>query len=115
MEKLTFDEIVAVLEELKVTPQLLDQDFDDWADEDIPEDLKAQVIERVGEIKEIYDASEGGEDSGSHYRRVYHFVDHDVYVGVAGYYQSYDGTEYNEKFYDLTPSEKTIVVFKGFE
>jgi len=37
----------------------------------------------------------GGEGEGEEWYIVYHFVDHDVYVRVDGWYQSYHGTEFD--------------------
>lgn len=55
----------------------------------------------------------GGEEQGSTWYSVKHFVDHDVYIRTDGYYQSYDGTEfYNGHGKEVHPQQKTITVFK---
>lgn len=66
----------------------------------------------LGEVNEV--DSGGGSDRGSNWYSVQHFVDHDVYIKVTGYYQSHNGTE----FYDgwdgcsiVKPEEKTITVY----
>lgn len=51
----------------------------------------------LGKVKQILEANEGGEGKGEHWIRVFYFIDHDIYIRVEGYYQSYNGTEfYNE-------------------
>lgn len=55
----------------------------------------------------------GGEDQGSTWYSVKHFVDHDVYIRTDGYYQSYNGTDFHDGYGSVvTPQKKTITVFE---
>lgn len=67
----------------------------------------------LGEIKEV--AQHGGEDEGSDWYSVKHFVDHNVYIKVSGWYSSYNGTDFDgdwECCEQVTPQEKTITVYQ---
>jgi len=62
------------------------------------------IIKGLGEVKEI--DSYGGEDQGSNWYTVKHFVDHDVYIRLEGYYSSYGGTNFNYSDYEeVFPTE----------
>lgn len=59
----------------------------------------------------------GGSDQGSSWYVVKHFVDHDVYIRVNGYYSSYEGTDFflteNEPFgFEVEPVEKVVVFYE---
>lgn len=101
MEKMTFEQIMAVLKEKIGT-------VDDFAYEDFDKDeLNLGHIELVDEY--------GGEDQGSTWYVVYHFVDHDVYIKVDGYYSSYEGTDFYNGWgccSEVKPKEKTITVYE---
>lgn len=65
----------------------------------------------LGEWEEI--EQYGGEDQGSTWYSIKHFVDHDVYIKTDGYYQSYNGTEFEEGYgYEVFPKQKTVTVFE---
>lgn len=65
----------------------------------------------LGKVLEVYQY--GGEEQGSTWYSVKHFVDHDVYIRTDGYYQSYNGTEfYNGYGKEVRPQQKTITVFE---
>jgi hypothetical protein len=99
--KKTYQEILEVLKE-KI------KSVEDFA----YEDYNVQNLD-LGQIKEVH--SEGGEDEGSHWESVKHFEDHDIYVSVIGYYQSYNGTEFYggwECCHEVRPFEKIITVYK---
>ena len=49
---------------------------------------------------------------GEKYYHVYHFVDHDVYIRIDGWYESYNGAEFHEAPYEVKPIQKTITVFE---
>jgi hypothetical protein len=69
--------------------------------------------EEFGKIEEVDRG--GGENKGSHWYRVYHFVDHNVYLQVTGYYQSYDGTDFHAGWgscSEVTPKKKEIIVYE---
>jgi len=96
-----FDEILEVLKEKL-------NDVSDFAYEDYDDDELG-----LGEIKEVEQV--GGEDEGSTWYSVKHFVDHDVYVRVDGYYSSYNGTDFYDGWNccsEVKPIQKTITVYE---
>lgn len=65
----------------------------------------------IGSWKEV--DQYGGEDQGSTWYSVKHFIDHDVYIRTDGYYQSYNGTDFHDGYGSVvTPQKKTITVFE---
>lgn len=64
----------------------------------------------LGKIVEIEQV--GGEDQGSHWHSVKHFVDHDVYIMTTGHYTSYNGTDFYDGYgQEVFPAEKTVKYF----
>ena len=51
------------------------------------------------------------EGGGDHSEVVRHFTDHNVYIQVTGYYSSYNGTDWDGNFTEVSPKEKTITVY----
>ena len=94
MEKLTFEEIVAIMAKLEI-------EVDQFANEDFDEEA---LENEVGPWKEV--DSYGGEDCGSEWYVVNHFIEHDVYIRVDGYYSSYEGTDFDgQDFTQVYPTE----------
>jgi len=90
-KKLTFNEIVSILRE---NISVSDFGNDDFSSENLG----------LGIIKEV--DSYGGEDQGSDWYTVKHFVDHDVYIRLEGYYSSYEGTDFSGNDYEeVFPTE----------
>jgi len=90
-KKLTFNEIVSILRE---NISVSDFGYDDFSSEDLG----------LGTIKEV--DSYGGEDQGTDWYTVKHFVDHDVYIRLEGYYSSYEGTDFSGNDYEeVFPTE----------
>lgn len=57
----------------------------------------------------------GGEGQGEEWYNTRHFVDHDIYIQVSGYYTSYDGVSISEGWdalCEVHPKEKTIIVYE---
>ena len=57
----------------------------------------------------------GGEDCGSEYWTIYYFKDHDVYLKVEGWYQSFRGVEYDsfgDCVIEVKPKTKTVTVYE---
>lgn len=99
-------EIIEIFKKYEVT-------IDDFAFENIQKDLKDTIQLETGIWEEI--DQYGGESMGDHWHSVKHFKEHDVYIKVIGWYQSYNGTE----FYDgwgccsqVLPQQKTITVYE---
>lgn len=101
MEKKSYDEIIEILK------QKLDE-VDSFAHEDYDEEELG-----LGPIKQV--DSHGGEDEGSNWYVVKHFVEHDVYIKVSGYYQSHHGTDFWDGWdscKQVSPQSKTITVYE---
>tara|TARA_R110000868_G_scaffold76573_6_gene220169 strand:- start:5613 stop:6038 length:426 start_codon:yes stop_codon:yes gene_type:complete len=59
-------------------------------------------------------ASHGGEGEGEDYWSVWYFDKHDVYIKVQGYYQSYNGTEFEDGWdscFEVVPEEVMVTVY----
>lgn len=94
---MTFGEIIEKTKELNLTKEdIAHGDFDEYI---------------FGRVKEVY--AKGGEGKGEHWERVYHFIDHNVYLSMTGYYTSYDGVDCdNYEPVEVKPKEKTITVYE---
>ena len=78
------------------------------------EALRKRYLESINLYFEEVD-SYGGEGQGDTWYVVYHFPNHDVYIRVDGYYQSYDGTEFYDGWgccKEVKPVQKTITVYE---
>ncbi len=67
----------------------------------------------LGECEEI--DQYGGEGQGDTWYSVKYFKDHDVYIRVNGWYQSYNGTEFYDGWdccKEVKPISKTITVYE---
>ncbi len=86
--------------------------------ENNPEPVQAKQLEimnflGLGKVEEV--DSYGGEDCGSTYYSIKHFVDHDVYLRVDGWYQSHYGTDFgdwDDAVKEVKPKVKTVTVFE---
>lgn len=101
MEKKTYEEILTILQE-KI------DSVDDFAYDEFDQDELG-----LGPINEVQ--QEGGMDEGSNWFSVKHFVDHDIYIKVTGYYQSHHGTDFWDGWdscKQVTPQQRTITVYE---
>lgn len=90
----TFKEIVEILKENNISEESFC--YQDYEKKELG----------LGEIKRVDDY--GGEDCGSEYYSVDHFVEHDVYIRVDAWYQSFHGADfYNSEFTQVFPTEVT--------
>lgn len=67
----------------------------------------------LGKVVEV--EQEGGEGEGSNWYSVKHFVEHDIYIKVSGYYQSYNGTDFDgwdNACRQVKPKQKTITIYE---
>lgn len=97
--KLTAEQILKVLDDNGISE-------DEFAYDDV--DYKRLGL---GEVEEVY--QEGGEGQGDEWYSVKHFKDHNVYIKIEGYYQSHNGTEFeNGMGEEVRPIEKTITVYE---
>jgi hypothetical protein len=102
--------IVELREELKAL-NITGENFKDalkgWRDLKV-----ADLKEKFGDYKEVYskgDREGGGEDS----EWVVHFLEHDIYLSVTGFYSSYNGTDWDSDITQVAPYEQTIIVYKN--
>jgi len=100
---MNFAEIEKIMDELSIDGN----DMDNGRYSDNYEELE----EKTGKI-ELVDEHGGGEGEGEECHRVFHFVDHDVYIRFDGWYASGDGTHYDNAGYEVRPQEKTITVYE---
>jgi len=77
------------------------------------------IIEKLWKEKIKLDWKEvdqyGGEGKGDTWWSIKYFPDHDVYLRVYGYYQSYNGTEFYDGWgcvSEVKPQQKTITVYE---
>lgn len=97
-KKLTGPEVLKIIEE--------NTSVHDFAYNDV--DYQELNLGKVEEVDQY-----GGEDQGSSWYSVKHFVDHDVYIRTDGYYQSYNGTDFHDGHGSVVaPKQKTITVFE---
>lgn len=98
MKKLTFKEILDILES-KITPiEFINEDFD-----------SSEL--NLGEVITVQHY--GGSGKGETYYTVFHFVEHDVYIKADGYYSSYNGAECEwSDCIEVKPITKTITVYE---
>lgn len=71
------------------------------------------ILDEIGECIEV--DSHGGEGQGEDWHSVKFFPDHNVYLKVEGFYQSYNGTEFYNGWgdcFEVTPKEKVIIVYE---
>lgn len=82
--------------------------------EDVVTVFKAKL--EYHEINFKYEDSFGGEDCGDDYWSVYSFSkgDEKVFVQFDGWYQSYNGSEYDEWFF-VEPKEVTVTKYYKIE
>jgi len=127
MEKLTYDELMTKLQadysnvsdfaHSGVQDVDVPEDYEPLADDDY-DTRRARRDKYVatlgyGEVKEV--DSHGGEGEGEDWWVVFHFIDHDVHIKVDGWYQSHNGTEFEEGWgscSEVTPTQKTITVYE---
>ncbi len=101
MNKLNFEEIKSIL--MSKIESVAYFAHDDFNDQELG----------LGTIKEVH--SEGGVDRGSHWVSVKHFVDHDIYISVTGFYQSHYGTDFDDGWDSLSqvfPTQRVITVYE---
>jgi len=68
---------------------------------------KIVIVEQEGGYAELQDGAYGME-----WHIVRHFVDHNVYIKLAGYYSSYDGLEIQGNLCEVHAVPKTVIVYE---
>lgn len=95
---MTYKEIIEQLKELNIK-------VEDFAYNDMENPLKG-----IGTWDEV--EQKGGEGQGEEWYSVKYFPAHNVYIRVDGFYTSYDGTDFDNGWDDVSevkPIEKTII------
>lgn len=64
----------------------------------------------LGVIK-IVEENGGYEGGGDDATRVFHFVDHEVFLRINGSYSSYEGTEWDDNFEIVEPKEVLVTQY----
>lgn len=111
-----FQEILEKINEYYTKLDEENEGDDSWIYEftDIENSSQHEELQKsVGVFKKI--EHYGGEGDGSTYYDVYHFLDHDIYVKVSGYYQSHNGVDYYdglESFQEVKPVTKSVVFYE---
>ncbi len=76
--------------------------------------LNEQILNKLGLGKVVEVKQVGGEGEGETWYSVKHFVDHNVYLRIDGFYASYNGTDFNDGYgYEVKPTQKTITVYEN--
>ena len=110
MEKLTYDQISTLIKQKEWGDDfVIGLDIDD----EFLVDQYSDYVETFGAIKRV---ESGGFDSDSYYSsvkvfRVYHFIDHNVFIRFTGWLESYDGCQF-EALEQVQPIEKTITIYE---
>lgn len=79
-----------------------------YGDSDIDEDTLRAIF---GEV-EIVDSEGDREGGGDYAMKVFLFKDHNVFIKTTGFYSSYNGTEWDENWSNVSPKEKTITIYE---
>lgn len=78
------------------------------------EDIDETVFENLpnGELFKGMKAIDhyGGEDQGSDYYTIWHFPAADVYIKFEGWYQSYNGAEF-ERMFQVEPKKVEVIQY----
>lgn len=108
MNKLTGEEVLKILTDNFTLEQIGENDY-----YEITGDNQKEYFNEIGlGSYDIVLEHGGGEGDGSDHHIVYYFKEHDVYVRIDGYYQSYHGTDWEDKPYLVKPEAKTVIVYE---
>lgn len=109
-----------ILEEVKKQCQNVDEFASDLDGERVYPNAKYgtkkydTIINKILGTIEVVDKY-GGEGKGEDWWKIYYFSDHNIYIKIKGYYQSYLGIEFYDGWdscSEVTPKEKTITVYE---
>lgn len=97
--KLTFPQILAALR------------MAGWDNGKIGGELEYEKeIEGIGQIEMVKEW--GGEGEGEKIGYVFHFLSHNVYMRIDGYYQSHYGSEWDNDPYEVKPQAQQVTVYE---
>jgi len=121
MEKLTFYNINKILENL-ADRRSSDFEFDQFLNNEVnslndlyennrSEDMISE-IEKLGQFKLVQDNESELEGYGEiPVKKIFHFIDHDIYVQFKGFWSSNGGSQF-ESCKEVKPVTKTITVYE---
>lgn len=96
-----FQEINSKLKEIGITPEIMNNYPYFETKEKVKFDKAGfGTIEEVG-TDEQYD--------GKDCQKVYHFVDHDVYITFSYQYSSWDSSDFDTEFYEARPQTESVI------
>ena len=116
---MNFNEIVEELkkiaqEKIEINPGLL-EDYPYCNDE--TEYYKYMFADSIldgtslGKVVEVH--HKGGSGQGEMWELVLHFVDHNVYIKLEGYYSSYDGKDFSgDELFEVFPKDKMVTFYE---
>ena len=116
VEKLSFEQLIAILDEISdninvYIPNLLNNidEYDEYLDNikiSFPE-----LYNKIGNYVEIeFDYINQNIDETS---QVFHFTDHNIFIRFDGFYDVYKGGSiYDDPGYEVFPKEKIIIVYE---
>lgn len=120
MEKLTFYDINKILEQL-ADSRSSEFEMNDLLSSEIRNEVDlnsfvnskfADEIARIGKLELVQDNDRDLEGYGAvHVKKVFHFIDHDVYVQLKGHWSSYSGCQF-ESCKEVKPVTKTITCYE---
>lgn len=97
----------------EISPEIIEKYVNDTrfpsSKEEFANDEK--VIAAVGKIKRVQAERVGCDFDQMEY--VFHFTDHDIYLAIAGSYNSWSGVEfYDKNWYEVKPRQITTTIYE---
>lgn len=120
MEKLTFYDLNKIIEKIADSHSshfelidLLDHDsVNETTLNNMVSKKFADEIEKIGKFKIVHDNDKQFGGYGENIIiKVFHFIDHDIYVQLKGVYSSYSGIQF-ESIREVKPITKTVTVYE---
>ena len=105
-----FNQIVKQLKESDITPENLvdilvnnNMEYVEENKNSYPKEYEQILkLKQLGIVKEVHSEG-GGEGEGEYVEHVFHFKNHNVFVKITGRYESYNGTDYHDGYYEVFP------------
>lgn len=105
LKKMDYSEIMGRIKETGI-------DVSDFAYEDVTQDNR----EKIGKWNEV--EQHGGEGEGEDWYSVKYFPEHDIYIKVSGFYQSYSGTDFgdfDDACKEVKPIERKVTFYEPLQ
>lgn len=78
----------------------------------LEDDIEKQIKEKCGEFKYLREAKRDLFDTDS-VETIIHFTEHDVYLALTGYYDSWNGSEMDEGPFEVKPEEVKVTTYNA--